>query len=315
MSTITPDKLKALHAPFPSNQISWKPGAMDAAKTMAQALPYVDNRVIQNRLDDVVGAENWQTEYVEVVGQGRLIAVRCTLSLNVGGNWIKKADAAPPSPIGPDEALGADVSIKGAYSDAMKRAAVHWGMGRYLYDYVPPMVPIDQQQKIILPPSLPAHMLPEGDIALAETDSKSSTLASADTETPVPKTVLQENEVSSTPASGEPATEKNDSAPAAPGPVTETMALQEPVGEQNTVTSLDPAKSDEYNLALLAEPEVKIATQFLQRILNSETHQRMKDYIDGPAAKEKLSEATQKFLKARLTQAITAATGVVENPV
>lgn len=293
MSTITPEKLKELHLPFPSNRISWKPGAVDIGKTMAQALPYVDNRVIQDRLDEVVGAENWQTEYVEVVGQGRLIAVRCTLSINVGGSWIKKADAAPPSQIGPDENLGADVAVKGAYSDAMKRAAVHWGLGRYLYDYNPPMVAIDERMQIVIPPALPKHMLPEGDIALSSAVEEASSPVAGPAATS--SQVVGTSESSQAP---EASVSVKEEKPAVETPRVNAVASAEETSGDAPL--LDVRKSDEENIANLIDKDKKIAGQFLVRIANPEAHQRMFDYLDGPAAESTLAVATRKFLKERL---------------
>ena len=48
----------------------------------------------------------------------------CSLSCKVGDNWITKADGAGDTDIEGE---------KGGISDALKRAAVVWGIGRYLY--------------------------------------------------------------------------------------------------------------------------------------------------------------------------------------
>jgi hypothetical protein len=50
--------------------------------------------------------------------------VICTLSIKVGDAWISKEDGGENSDIEP---------VKGGLSDAFKRAAVSWGIGRYLY--------------------------------------------------------------------------------------------------------------------------------------------------------------------------------------
>jgi hypothetical protein len=51
--------------------------------------------------------------------------------LRIGNEWIWKADGAGPSDMEAD---------KGALSDAFKRAAVRFGIGRYLYDIKAPWV-------------------------------------------------------------------------------------------------------------------------------------------------------------------------------
>jgi hypothetical protein len=74
------------------------------------------------RLDDVVGMENWQCHYEDLGGR-----VICRLSIRVDGEWITKCDGAGDTKIEGE---------KGGISDALKRAAVLFGVGRYLY-YLP----------------------------------------------------------------------------------------------------------------------------------------------------------------------------------
>ena len=82
-------------------------------------LHYIDARDVMYRLDDVVGPLNWQDSYQEVMGR-----IICTLSVRFGDEWISKADGAGDTKIEGD---------KGGISDAFKRAACRWGIGRYLY--------------------------------------------------------------------------------------------------------------------------------------------------------------------------------------
>lgn len=115
------DLFARLSAPFASNAIHWRAQAMNGDGTSAMALAYIDARDVMERLDDVCGPANWQDSYVETA-KGRLL---CTLSLRVGDEWIAKVDGAGDTDVEGD---------KGAISDALKRAAVKWGVGRYLYD-------------------------------------------------------------------------------------------------------------------------------------------------------------------------------------
>jgi hypothetical protein len=73
-----------------------------------------------DRLDTVVGPENWQDRY-EVHGP-RVIGY---LSVRINDEWITKADGAGDTQVEAE---------KGGLSDALKRSAVKWGIGRYLYD-------------------------------------------------------------------------------------------------------------------------------------------------------------------------------------
>jgi hypothetical protein len=109
----------ALKAPFPPDAVSWRAQSLYGSKALA--LAYIDARDVMRRLDDVCGPENWQDSYAETP-RGRVI---CTISIRVGKDWIAKSDGAG------DTAVEGE---KGGVSDAFKRAAVKWGIGRYLYD-------------------------------------------------------------------------------------------------------------------------------------------------------------------------------------
>lgn len=113
-------KLHDLHKPFPPSEIEWRVGSTNGDKTQGLALAYLTARHVMERLDEVCGAENWQDRY-EFHGARTV----CYLSIRIGDEWITKADGAGDSDVEAE---------KGAISDALKRAAVKWGIGRYLYD-------------------------------------------------------------------------------------------------------------------------------------------------------------------------------------
>lgn len=113
-----------LSQPFESDQISWRLGATytkDAGKEQGLALAYMDARDVMERLDGVMGIGNWQDKYINA-GNGKTC---CEIGLFLDGQWVWKSDGAG------DTATEGD---KGAFSDAFKRSAVRWGIGRYLYD-------------------------------------------------------------------------------------------------------------------------------------------------------------------------------------
>ena len=95
-------------------------------KARGLAVPYVTNRAIQDRLDDVVGPENWHNDYKPWHNTGKKESQICGISIyfDERGEWITKWDGAEDSDIEP---------VKGGLSDSMKRAAVQWGIGRVLY--------------------------------------------------------------------------------------------------------------------------------------------------------------------------------------
>lgn len=89
------------------------------------AVPYVTNRAIQNRLDEVCGPENWYNEFKPWHSNGKKDAQLCGIAIYFEGKgFITKWDGAEDSDIEP---------IKGGLSDSMKRAAYQWGIGRVLY--------------------------------------------------------------------------------------------------------------------------------------------------------------------------------------
>ncbi len=139
-----------LAEPFDVDEVKFKPGVVSGNRALA--LPYVDARVIQDRLDEVLGVMNWQDEY-ECLPDGSVV---CSLRLRLGEEWITKMDVGGPSEQ-PDEGD----RRKAAFSDALKRAAVKFGVGRYLYRLEPQWVDFDsQKKKIVKPPKLPAAALP-----------------------------------------------------------------------------------------------------------------------------------------------------------
>lgn len=123
-------KLRDLHAEFPRDAVSWRAQSLTRDGSKALALAYIDARDVMERLDDVCGPENWQDTYTETA-RGRVI---CTISILCGDTWVAKSDGAGNTDVEGD---------KGAISDAFKRAAVKWGVGRYLYDIPAPWVPCE----------------------------------------------------------------------------------------------------------------------------------------------------------------------------
>jgi hypothetical protein len=117
-----PDLFAALAAPF-------EPDELRARSQQGRQLHYITARVVMNRLDNVLGPENWWDEYVPSEH-----SVLCRLTVRLpDGTTLTKCDAggyAGMSDSGDDG--------KSGYSDSFKRAAVKFGVGRYLYrDGVP----------------------------------------------------------------------------------------------------------------------------------------------------------------------------------
>ena len=112
-----------LAAPFPAHDIEWRvqsSGKKSNGEIWAKVLAYVTARAIMERLDLVFGPFGWQDAY----SPGPAGGVVCKLSVLDGERWVTKEDGADNTDI---------EGTKGGISSALKRAAVKWGVGRYLY--------------------------------------------------------------------------------------------------------------------------------------------------------------------------------------
>jgi hypothetical protein len=188
---------EALAAPFDAREVKFKPAVVSGHRALA--LAYVDARVIQDRLDDVLGVAGWQDEY-ECLPDGSVV---CRLRLRLGDEWITKMDVGGQSEQ-PDEGD----RRKAAFSDSLKRAAVKFGVGRYLYrlpqqwgDYDP------QKKQFARTPALPPSALPR-----AKGHKETAPAAEAPKPTEAPKSAAK----TAAPESGKARTAAARGAPALP---------------------------------------------------------------------------------------------------
>ncbi|ERT68304.1 hypothetical protein HMPREF0202_01692 [Cetobacterium somerae ATCC BAA-474] len=133
MEDITMSLKEKLEKPFSEDELEFRVGATNSDKTKGLALAYIQARAIQNRLDEVVGIENWKVSYKEI--NGGFIA---KLELKINNEWIAKEDGSGVTDY---------EAIKGGISCAFKRVASVWGIGRYLYEVEGQWLPIEQRGK------------------------------------------------------------------------------------------------------------------------------------------------------------------------
>jgi hypothetical protein len=139
-----------LAEPFAADEIHWKPAVVSGNRCLAIA--YIDARAIQDRLDTVLGPEGWSDEY-QLLPDGSVV---CRLTCRFGELTVTKSDVGSPS-----EQKDEGDRMKAAFSDALKRAAVKFGIGRYLYRLGGTWADYDAQRKqIAKPPALPSWALP-----------------------------------------------------------------------------------------------------------------------------------------------------------
>ncbi len=329
--------LKQLREPLSEKQVSWRVGATNADKTRGQALPYIDNRIVQNRLDDVVGPSNWKNRYEEVIVDNRLLAVRCIISVKTDGEWVDKEDAAHLDESS-TSSNARELAGKGVYSDAMKRAAVQWGIGRYLYDYAAPWVALDEKGRLGEIPRLPAHMLPAAEAKNAAAPSPAKAPAPKTSEAPAP---AQATKPVAAPA---PKTAEAPAAPApAPAPVDAPAPVEAPapsaqsaqasvlqpgaehdradalvdaaVARTSNVTSVAAPAADEQGSADSGSDEMpadmtaemKALVDDLLAKIEKLPPKMIRAYITGPKGQDKLSAAARDFLLKKVSAKEAAA--------
>lgn len=161
--------IEELKKQFEEKDLEFRVGATNSDKTMGLALCYVQARAIQNRLDQVLGIENWRMSYKEING-----GFICRLGIRIDNEWIEKEDGANITDF---------ESIKGGISNAFKRVASSgFGIGRYLYNARNSWHPIKQQGKSYVFVEQPKLELDE--------NSKEYTKSSSATGKPMIKNIL-----------------------------------------------------------------------------------------------------------------------------
>lgn len=176
-----------LAEPFSVEELSWTPAFGGGG-----VYPYLSARVVAKRLDEVVGAANWSDRYEETqvvetltrdltdmeamlkAGFALENKANNTIYFPKGNDWRKTLEYQDISYGGTRcdlTILGVTKSdvgspsyaeqLKGSYSDALKRAAVKFGVGEYLYKLgsLPGKVTYGKIDKI---PTLPTWALPKG---------------------------------------------------------------------------------------------------------------------------------------------------------
>ncbi|PEB54525.1 hypothetical protein COO03_04580 [Bacillus sp. AFS098217] len=115
--------MERLREPFAIEDISWRVvNVFDYRDTKRGFIaPFVSSRTIQDRLDEVFGIDAWQVSYERWSEK----AVKCRLSVLIDGKWIYKEDGSEETDFN---------AVKGGFSSSFKRAAVLFGIGRYLYN-------------------------------------------------------------------------------------------------------------------------------------------------------------------------------------
>lgn len=102
----------------------WRVQSFSKNKASASCVAYIDARDVMNLLDEVCGPENWSSDFKDIGGQ-TFAGIGIKTEMNGSPWWVWKWDTGSESNIEKE---------KGQASDSLKRAAVQWGIGRFLYD-------------------------------------------------------------------------------------------------------------------------------------------------------------------------------------
>jgi len=138
-----------LAEPFAEDAIFWRSGAITKDKKRAQALPYADPRVYEDRLNEVCKGD-WSVTF-KPWGDTRII---CELSIyGVVRTSTGEFDDSKRNAI-------AEGTV--AEAQAFKRACSKFGLGRYLYDIPIQWVDFDaEKNRLLETPKLATRFVPQ----------------------------------------------------------------------------------------------------------------------------------------------------------
>lgn len=151
--------VRKLQEPFHPSKIQWRASILSRDKKSALATPYIDARDIMWRLDKTVGAFNWQNGKVEFAGGVASfgLAIRHPELMN---EWVWRWDLGVTEKAH-DKRGAVKMTVLGSSTVGVRRAAMLWGIGRYLYYLPKTWVPYNPESKKLLEiPALPNWALP-----------------------------------------------------------------------------------------------------------------------------------------------------------
>jgi hypothetical protein len=153
---------RRLTEPFAAAAISWRAGSVSRDKKRAQALPYAEPRVYEDRLNNVLGPD-WNCRF-KTWGDQRLI---CELTVRVtqeNGELPSGYTVTEVTHTSTGEFDNGDKIAQGtvAEAQAFKRACSKFGLGRYLYDVPVTWVGYDEgSRRLNETPTLPERFHPQ----------------------------------------------------------------------------------------------------------------------------------------------------------
>lgn len=158
--------LSELRRPFLSADTEFKVQALGSGKS-ALCVAYVDARHVQERLNSVCEEFGfvWSNEFKNpVIVDGEIKAVEAIIRINHsnGGFWQEHSDVGSL-----DNVNEKTHGLKALYSDAFKRAAVHFGIAVSLYGLDQMWLP-KEDKYLKITQNNKAYMQKEGEVLLRE---------------------------------------------------------------------------------------------------------------------------------------------------
>lgn len=116
MAQLNPKEMQqALALPFAPEDLEWRLQNTIEEKMCGLAVPYVTNRAIQNRLDEVCGPENWYNDFKPWHSNGKKEAQLCGIAIYFEGRGLRHSIAADTeNPAGADSTGGKRACSKSA---------------------------------------------------------------------------------------------------------------------------------------------------------------------------------------------------------
>lgn len=124
-TSVIAEGIQKCRAPFTTAAVKWKiqtnPKDQDSKKRAA-VVAFIDARLAGERLN--AAGLNWSSKYTPVPG-----GLLCTITVTDGRGF----ESLERSDVGWSRGTGDNMTLKTLYSDAFKRAAVHFGVGVSIY--------------------------------------------------------------------------------------------------------------------------------------------------------------------------------------
>lgn len=126
--------MEELREPFPLESVYFRGLRYTRDKKKALTFVYIDARAVMDRLDKVFGMRWTLDTIVSETKVNNYVAVQAEIRVGMpDGTWVSRTGYGSSDVLLDDRGNSTNDPVKSAESDAIKRAAVSFGIGRYLY--------------------------------------------------------------------------------------------------------------------------------------------------------------------------------------